>query len=139
MHARGIIISAVGFGLLGIGLAACMQLTPPVSGQALYDENCAICHGPGGRGDGPAARAYSEPLPDLTTMAARNGGVFPLPEIMSKIDGYTRGARVGDEGMPEMGALLEGEVVRFDSGDGILTPTPVKLIALAEYLEEIQQ
>lgn len=139
MQAKSIFISLTGFGLLAVGLAACMQLAPPVSGQVLYEENCAVCHGPGGRGDGPAAGAYSQPVPDLTTLAARNDGTFPMRQVMSQIDGYTRGARVGQEGMPEMGALLEGEVVRFDSGDGILTPTPVKLIALAEYLENIQR
>jgi hypothetical protein len=41
-------------------------------------------------------------------------------------------------GMPEFGALLEGDLIPFDSGDGILTPTPRKLVALLEYIESIQ-
>ena len=119
-------------------VAACMPREYAPSGQALYNENCAACHGPGGTGDGPAAGAYAEPLPDLTTLAARNDGVFPLREVMTQIDGYGRGARVG-EGMPEMGHLLDGPVTRVDTGDGIMTPTPVKLLALARHVESLQR
>src|SRR3989442_11872041 len=34
-------------------------------GAALYARDCAACHGPVGAGDGPAARAFSPPPPDL--------------------------------------------------------------------------
>lgn len=36
-------------------------------GQALYAENCIPCHGPAGRGDGPAAVALSPPPADFTS------------------------------------------------------------------------
>jgi mono/diheme cytochrome c family protein len=35
------------------------------AGQALYDANCASCHGSDGRGDGPAAAALNPPPDDL--------------------------------------------------------------------------
>jgi mono/diheme cytochrome c family protein len=35
-------------------------------GQALYQRHCGKCHGPRGRGDGPAARFGPEPASDLT-------------------------------------------------------------------------
>lgn len=35
-------------------------------GAALYQQNCAICHGPEGRGNGPAARGLNPPPVDLT-------------------------------------------------------------------------
>jgi mono/diheme cytochrome c family protein len=139
MRASGLFVTG-GAMLAAVGvLAACMQRDPPVSGQALFQQNCAVCHGTGGRGDGPAAAGRTTPLPDLTTLAARNDGVFPLRAVMTHIDGYGRGARVGSEDMPEMGHLLVGAVVRVDTGDGILTPTPVKLLALAEYIETLQE
>ena len=58
---------------------------------------------------------------------------------MSVIDGYTRR---GDRAsvMPELGpALQEGPLVMVDTGDGIATPTPANLVALANYLKTLQQ
>jgi hypothetical protein len=40
--------------------------------------------------------------------------------------------------MPEFGALLDGDLVPLDTGDGVLTPTPRKLVALLEYIESAQ-
>jgi len=34
-------------------------------GRALYDANCAVCHGPQGRGDGPGAATLNPRPPDL--------------------------------------------------------------------------
>ena len=33
------------------------------AGQAIYQRNCAVCHGPQGRGDGPAALSLPGPRP----------------------------------------------------------------------------
>ena len=58
---------------------------------------------------------------------------------MSQIDGYRR-ARAGDVVMPEFGAALQaGELVLFDTGDGIVSPTPERLVDLALYLRSIQR
>ena len=113
--------------LSAAGLAACAP-EAEVSGRADFMGLCASCHGAEGTGAGAAA--------DLTRIAARNGGVFDYAAVMSQIDGYTR----NDTGavMPGFGALLEGETVLVDTGDGRLTPTPARLFALAEYLASIQ-
>lgn len=129
------------FALAGAaGLAACMEAEMPVAadGRAVYLENCAVCHGITGRGDGQIARDLPKPPADLTAIALRNGGDFPRAEVMSMIDGY---AREGTDGhnMPEFGVVLEGDLIPFDSGDGVQTPTPRKLVALLEYLQSIQQ
>lgn len=119
-------------------LAGCV--TPPAEpvGRALFLDYCAACHGTEARGDGPAAADLDVSPPDLTRIAARNGGVFPGAQVMSTIDGYTRADQHGGS-MPEFGALLEGPMIRYDSGDGRLTPTPKPLVDLAAYLESIQQ
>lgn len=36
------------------------------SGQHLYQQNCAVCHGAGGYGDGPVLRGIASTRPDLT-------------------------------------------------------------------------
>lgn len=115
-------------------------VTPPAEpvGRALFLDYCAACHGTEGRGDGPAAADLDVPPADLTHIAKRNNGVFPRAEVMSVIDGYTRTDQHGGS-MPEFGALLEGPVVLYDSGDGRMTPTPQPLVDLAVYLESIQQ
>ncbi len=74
--------------------------------------------------------------PNLTTLAARNGGVFPATYIMSKIDGFSRDATHG--AMPEFGPLLSGETEIWVDENGVETPTPTALVRLAEYLEGLQ-
>jgi copper transport protein len=39
------------------------------TGQALYEQHCLVCHGAGGRGDGPAAGGLNPPPLDLTVHA----------------------------------------------------------------------
>ena len=45
---------------------------------------------------------------------------------------------LGAGGVPEFGELLKGDLVPLDTGDGVMTPTPRKMVALLEYLESIQ-
>ncbi len=120
-------------------VAACANEEMPQAsdGQALFIENCAVCHGSDATGGGPMAGAMSTSPPDLTLIALRNNGAFPRAEVLSSIDGYAKSDMTGPN-MPEFGALLEGDLVPYDSGDGILTPTPRKLVALSQYLESIQ-
>jgi mono/diheme cytochrome c family protein len=129
---------AIGLGVI-LGLAGCVESEMPdqSDGRALFMENCAVCHGENGRGDGPMARAMATAPKNLTLIALRHGDVFPRAKIMSIIDGYARSDPSGP-GMPEFGDLLQGDLVPYDSGDGKPTPTPRKLVALAEYLESIQ-
>ena len=118
-------------------LAACTE-PPEVSGRDDYANYCAACHGALGKGDGPAAEGLPKAPANLTTLSARNGGTFPLVRVMSVIDGYARRDQHGS-GMPEFGLVLEeGDLEMVETGDGILTPTPVRLVALANYLKTLQ-
>lgn len=127
--------------LLAVPLAACVEKEWVPTGSEDFATFCAACHGTGGRGDGPAAAGLDRKPADLTGLSARNGGVFPGTRVMAKIWGYT-GVKPGhrDDGspMPQFGPLLQGEVVPYDGGDGIATPTPVRLVEIAEYLKRLQ-
>ncbi|MDU8928879.1 c-type cytochrome [Alisedimentitalea sp. MJ-SS2] len=132
-------------GLFGVGVAAACALAEmpgPDEGAALFAENCAMCHGPDARGTGELAEEIRVELgrkpADLTRLAQANKGVFPRAEVLSYIDGYTRG-RLPDQNMPEFGLLLEGPSVPVDSGDGVMSPAPRPLVALMVYLESIQR
>jgi mono/diheme cytochrome c family protein len=123
-------------GLLGLTLVACTP-TPEV-GRAIYDDNCAACHGLSGMGDGPSAASLNPKPANLTTLSARNGGEFPQTRVMGVIDGYARRYQSGDP-MPEFGAFIHGPTTLVDTGDGVLTPTPEWLADVANYLRTLQQ
>ena len=124
-----------------MALAAC-QLPGPEpeipTGAEDFAAYCAACHGAGARGDGDAAQGLPRRPADLTRLAAANGGAWPGTRVMAKIWGYT-GGRDGGAVMPSFAALLDGEAVLYDGGDGIATPTPVRLVQLSEYLRGLQR
>lgn len=118
--------------ILTLGQAACVT-TPPAEdavsatrGAALFARDCAACHGADARGGTG---------PDLTGLAARNGGTFPVIRVMAQIDGL---GRHGDPGavMPEFGAGDLGETVVVEH-EGLGLPVPVDLLALATFLEGV--
>ena len=77
-------------------------------GEELYLELCAVCHGKGGMGDGPAASALKNALPDLTGLAAKNDGEFPRQEVEDSITGKSRVVSHGTIDMPIWGQAFEG-------------------------------
>ena len=128
------------FSLSALGLiAACAvsEMPDAPEGAKLFADNCAACHGTSAMGDGPLANELTQKPADLTRISARNGGVFPRAQVLSVIDGYSKGSHPGRV-MPEFGLLLEGDIVPVEV-DGVLTPTPRPLAALLAYLEDIQQ
>lgn len=119
-------------------LAACMPEEGP-TGAEDFAAFCSGCHGATGVGDGPMATELSGARPaDLTGLASRNDGAFPKLRVMAKIWGYT-GGRDGAAVMPNFGPLLDSALVPYDSGDGRETPTPIRLVQLAEYVERLQK
>lgn len=119
-------------------LGACVDpKESPSTGAEDYAVYCAACHGATGKGDGDAAAGLSRKPADLTTLARKNGGAFPTTKVMAQIWGYA-GAK-GRGVMPDFGPMLEGNMVPYDGGDGIETPTPIRLVQLAEYLKGLQQ
>ena len=116
-------------------LAACDPVER-ADAPRFYADHCAACHGPTGRGDGPLAAGLDTPPSDLTGLARRNGGTFDFAYVMGVIDGY----KAPERDMPRFGTLLaEAETSPFETGDGILTPTPIPLLALARHVESLQQ
>jgi mono/diheme cytochrome c family protein len=120
-----------------IPLSACVE-EAEISPQAAFMDNCAVCHGMDGTGNGPAAAGLDPRPADLTGLSARNGGVFPRNYVMTTIDGYVRGTHFSDQ-MPIFGDGDLGPTVIVENPDGTGTPVPARLLALTDFLETIQR
>lgn len=123
---------------LALMLGACVEKDKVPSGAEDFATFCSACHGAGGMGDGEAAAALDRKPADLTGLSARNGRMFPGTRVMAKIWGYT-GGHDGTSPMPQFGPLLQGNLVPYDGGDGIASPTPVRLVQIAEFLKTLQK
>lgn len=125
--------------IAALGLSACIPPDAPASDATPaedYAVYCSACHGAGGKGDGGMAADLSKKPADLTRLSARNNGTFPTTRVMAQIWGYA-GAK-GRGVMPDFSPMMGGEAIPYDGGDGIETPTPARLVGLAEYLKSIQ-
>ncbi len=126
-------------GGLGTALvvAACTPQARVAGAAADYAENCVACHGPEGRGNGPAAVGMMPPPPDLTLLSRQNEGVFPKARVMGQLIGNTMGR--SEAHMPIFEELRDGPVVMFDDGSGNPVATPARVVALADYLQSLQR
>jgi mono/diheme cytochrome c family protein len=101
-----------------------------VSGAASFNAYCSVCHGPSGKGDGPAAKALVTPPADLTQISKRNGGKFPASAVKMHITGDTVVAAHGTRDMPMWGP-------GFKSTDGS-GGAELRFKNLVDYIESIQ-
>lgn len=78
----------------------------PTKGKASYDQICAACHGPSGKGDGPAAAALNPKPKDLVD----KGYVKTLKDDYMKKLIKEGGQAVGKSPvMPPMGGALKDD------------------------------
>lgn len=108
------------------------KLPPTLDGKELFDAYCASCHGMDLKGKGPVASALKGPVPDLTTLARRQGGKFPVADLEKSILG--EGAEVAAHGsrqMPVWGPVFR--VVENDQDLGL-----VRVRRVVEYIQSKQ-
>lgn len=107
-------------------------------GQAHFADHCAACHGAAARGDGPMAQILTVAPPDLTGLAAANGGAFPLDRVIRRIDGTLDVAAHGGP-MPVFGLLLQGPSEAMVAPDGTEIVAPESLVQIAAWLQSVQE
>ncbi len=100
-----------------------------ISGEEEYFRYCSVCHGVGGKGDGPLAANLTPPPADLTRIKMKHGG-FSLQRIADIIQ---NGGDLKGHGSSEMPAW--GEVFR-DQVEPVMASALIFELAL--YLESIQ-
>jgi mono/diheme cytochrome c family protein len=108
------------------------------AGANEYAWACASCHGLTGRGDGPLAEYMTVTVPDVTQIAANNDGVFPMLDVIQIIDGRT-GVRGHGENMPVWGDRFEASAAAEAGDYGAEIEVRGRILALATYLQAIQQ
>ncbi|MCU0854712.1 MAG: c-type cytochrome [Rhodobacteraceae bacterium] len=108
------------------------------AGAQIYLRACAACHGLDARGEGEMAAILTIAPPDLTALAALNGGVFPVARAAARIDGRDPLLAHGGE-MPVFGDWLEGEetMIRSEAGQPVLVGRA--LADLLAFLAAIQE
>jgi mono/diheme cytochrome c family protein len=82
-----------------------VQPTSMTSGQEMFKTYCATCHGPDGKGNGPAATALKKPPADLTQLARKHNGKFPDAYVAAKLKSVDQPVH-GSKEMPVWGPLL---------------------------------
>lgn len=107
-------------------------------GKREFDAKCAVCHGLDGRGAGPYADQLKSGVPDLTTLARRHGGVFPVSKTYEVIEGAGKGH--GPRDMPVWGldytAKAAETLPEMPYNQAVYVRT--RIMALLEYLNQIQ-
>lgn len=107
-----------------------VQPTSMTSGQEMFKTYCATCHGPGGKGDGPAATALKKPPADLTQLARKHDGKFPDAYVASKLRNVEQPVH-GSKEMPVWGPLLSS--VSRDTAE-----TQLRINNIVAYIGSIQ-
>ncbi len=124
--------------VVALGLAVPAAAQDAAQGEAIFGYYCATCHGISATGNGPMSPSLVVAPTNLTTLAARNAGVFPTTRVVMRIDGRDPLVSHGST-MPVYGDFFEGTdaPTKAETGQPIMTSQPI--VDLLAYLESIQQ
>ncbi len=110
-----------------------VKQTSPTSGQEMYTNYCAVCHGANGTGGGPAASALKSTPTNLTDLSAKNGGKYPSMHVSSVLRGDAETPAHGSKEMPVWGPLFRNLSQGHDS------EVQQRIANINTYLESIQK
>jgi mono/diheme cytochrome c family protein len=137
MKSRRWIRQALLVALGGMAVAALAQQKVDF-GKREFDNNCAVCHGKDGKGGGVYVELLKRSPPDLTTMARRNGGVFPMARAYEVIEGA--GVGHGTRDMPIWGQDYSVKAAEYYM-DVPYNPEAfvrARILSLTEYINRLQ-
>jgi len=132
--------SALIAGIAALLISACAGTAKRDSGQLtgleMYKQLCSSCHGVSGHGDGPVSSLIKIGVPDLTRIAARDGGEFPTEDVRRTIDGRWDRRAHGARDMPVWGWQLYDSSSTDDAKERAVVDSMID--RLVGYLRSIQ-
>ena len=115
------------------------------AGKSEYQSSCETCHGADGKGKGPLSAQLKVPPADLTVLAKKNNGVFPVMHVYEVIDGRQAILGHGTRDMPIWGRRYTIEQNQIQQGlrnypyyDPEAT-VRVRILSIIDYLYRIQE
>jgi mono/diheme cytochrome c family protein len=112
-------------------------------GEAEYMANCASCHGPRGKGDGPVAEVLSTKPTDLTTLTSQYSGIYPADQVYRVINGQDMINPHGSREMPVWGPRyweMAADVAAHVPHDlDMQAMVHGRITALVQYIESLQE
>jgi len=131
-----------------VGFSVCASAQDFDPGKAEYQSNCAACHGLDAKGNGPVSKELKTKPADLTVLAKKNKGVFPLNAVYRVIDGRDQISSHGTRDMPvwgyrfvppqRLGLKMTDEYIYAPPG----SPEAIvhgRILAVIDYLNRIQE
>jgi mono/diheme cytochrome c family protein len=111
------------------------QLPPTYlpSGEQMYKQYCAACHGADAKGHGPVAGVLMTAPPDLTKLAKRHLGKFPYDYVTSILEFGPGPSAHGSSDMPTWGPIFR----YYDKQNERAVKERIK--RLCDYLASIQE
>jgi mono/diheme cytochrome c family protein len=121
-------------------------------GKTEFLSSCASCHGTDGKGKGPVSAELKATPPDLTVLAKKNNGVFPVAAVFEIIDGRKSVSAHGTGEMPVWGFRYRA-AVRMNVAPTVAPTSEVnrilsrnvefivrsRILAVVDYLNRIQE
>ena len=111
-------------------------------GRIEYENNCAVCHGMTGMGNGPYAGIVNTRIPDITMLQKNNNGVFPYDQVYEVNDGRKGVEAHGTRDMPIWGneynakaADYYADYIRNYNAEGFVRG---RILALISYIYSLQ-
>jgi len=110
-----------------------IKATSAASGQEMFKNYCAACHGADAKGTGPAASALKTAPSDLTSLAKKNGGKYPALKVAAILRGEATVAAHGSKDMPVWGNLF------WTMSAGHESEVQQRIANLNKHIESLQQ
>jgi mono/diheme cytochrome c family protein len=113
-------------------------------GRTEYQSSCAACHGMDAKGNGPLSENLKTKPTDLTVLAKKNNGVFPLNSVYEIIDGRKSISSHGTREMPIWGYRYTPLKLRSAEEYIYLPPANreafiyTRIMAIIDYLNRVQ-
>jgi hypothetical protein len=135
--------------LVSFGLHQTSSAQPVDVSKFEYLSSCASCHGEDGKGNGPLGAALKNRPADLTVLAKKNNGVFPMSQVYDVIDGRQVTIAHGTREMPIWGNRYMPDLnmaASPNAQDMFVNPlydperiVRLRILALIDYLQRVQE